>query len=75
MTLQLTVPNIACSACGDITKAVKAVDPTAIVQADAKTKLVSIETQTSETAVKETITAVGYSIGGSLKSRGSFGTR
>lgn len=54
MTLQLTVPNMACSACGEtITKAVKAVDPTATVQADPKTQLVSIETQQSETAIKQ----------------------
>lgn len=63
MTLQLTVPNMACSACGEtITKAVKAVDPAAVVQADPKTKLVDIETQASETAIREAITAAGYSI-------------
>jgi copper chaperone len=63
MTLQLKVPNMACSACGEtITKAVKAVDPTATVQADPKTKLVSIETQASETVVKQAITDAGYSV-------------
>ncbi len=63
MTLQLQVPNMACSACGEtITKAVKAVDPSATVQADPKTKLVHVETQASEAAVKEAITAAGYSI-------------
>jgi copper chaperone len=63
MTLQLTVPNMACSACGDtITKAVKAVDPTAMIQADPKTKLVSIETQQSETAIKQAITDAGYTV-------------
>lgn len=45
MTLQLTVPNMACSACGEtITNAVKAFDPAATVQADPKTKLVNVET-------------------------------
>jgi copper chaperone len=63
MTLQLTVPNMACSACGDtITKAVKAVDPTAMIQTDPKTKLVSIETQQSETAIKQAITDAGYTV-------------
>ncbi|QDL12638.1 copper chaperone (plasmid) [Brasilonema octagenarum UFV-E1] len=63
MNLQLNVPNMACSACAEtITKAVKAVDPTATVQADPKTKLVSIETQASQTLVKQAITDAGYSV-------------
>lgn len=63
MTLQLKVPNLACSACGEtITKAIAAIDPTATVTADPKTKLVSIQTQVSEAAVKEAITAAGYSV-------------
>ncbi len=63
MTLQLTVPNMACSACSDtITKAVLALDPTAQVEADPKTKLVKIASQQSETAIKEAITAAGYTI-------------
>jgi len=63
MTLQLTVPNMACSACGEtITNAVKAVDPVATVQADPKTKLVNIETQQSETAIKQAITDAGYTV-------------
>ncbi len=61
MTLELKVPKIACSACVDtITKAVTAIDPTAKVEADTKTKMVSVETQKPETAVKEAIAAVGY---------------
>ncbi len=63
MTLQLKVPNMACSACGEtITEAIKAIDPTAAVQTDPKTKLVSIETQASEVAIKEAITTAGYSV-------------
>lgn len=63
MTLQLKVPNMACSACSDtITKAVKAIDPAAIVQADPKTKLVEIDTQASEAAVREAITTAGYTV-------------
>lgn len=63
MTLQLTVPNMACSACSDtITKAVKAIDPAATVQADTKTKLVNIETQVAETTIKQAITDAGYTV-------------
>ena len=63
MTLQLTVPNMACSACSDtITKAIKAIDPAATVQADTKTKQVNIETQAPETAIKQAITNAGYTV-------------
>ncbi|MBD6617671.1 heavy-metal-associated domain-containing protein [Komarekiella sp. 'clone 1'] len=61
MTLKLTVPNMACSACANtITKALQAVDANADVQADPTTKLVSVETQASETVVKEALIAAGY---------------
>jgi len=61
MTLQLKVPDIACSACVDtVTKAVKSVDPTAQVEADSKTKLLRVETQQSETAIKAAIANAGY---------------
>lgn len=61
MTLQLTVPKLACSACvNTITKAVKTVDPNAVVQAEPKTKLVLVETQADQTAIKEAIAAAGY---------------
>ncbi len=52
---------MACSACvNTITKAVKAVDPNAAVQAEPKTKLVLVETQASETKIKQAIAAAGY---------------
>ncbi|MBG1271824.1 heavy-metal-associated domain-containing protein [Nostoc sp. WHI] len=61
MKFQLTVPNLACSACvNTITQAIQTVDNSAIVQADSKTKIVNIETQASETAIKEAIAAIGY---------------
>ncbi len=64
MTLQLKVPNMACSACGDtITKAIKTIDPIATVQTDPKTKLVEIETQaSSEAEISQAITAAGYTV-------------
>lgn len=62
-TLEFTVPNMACSACSEtIAKAVIALDPAASVQADPKTKLVKIETQASETAVKNAVVAAGYQV-------------
>lgn len=64
MTLQLKVPNMACSACGaTITEAIKAIDPNAIVQADPKTKLVNVDSQVSEVEIKQAITTAGYSVG------------
>jgi copper chaperone len=61
MTIQLTVPGMACSACADkITNAVKSVDANANVEADPQTKLVNVDTQASETAIKEALVAAGY---------------
>lgn len=63
MTLKLTVPDMACQACvGSITKAVTALDPAAQIDADPKTKQVTIETQADATAVKAAITAAGYTV-------------
>jgi len=63
MTLQLNVPDLACSACVDtVTKAVQAIDAAAQVSADPKTKQVSIDTSASEAAVKTAITDAGYTI-------------
>lgn len=63
MTLQFTVPNMACSACSDtITQAIRAIDPDAKVKADLKTKLVDIETQAAEADVKQAITTAGYTV-------------
>lgn len=63
MALQLKVPNMACSACSDtISQAIHAIDPTANVQADPKTKLVSIETKVAEPDIKAAIVAAGYTV-------------
>ena len=63
MTLQLKVPNMACSACGEtITKAIKAIDPVATVQTDSKTKLVEVDTQVSEAEILQAITEAGYTV-------------
>jgi copper chaperone len=63
MTLQLTVPDMACSACADtIAKAVASLDPTAKVEANPQTKQVSIQTQSMPEAVKAAIAAAGYTV-------------
>ena len=63
MTLQLKVSNMACSACiTTITNAITVIDPTAKVEADSKTKLVNIETQQSESAIKQAIALAGYTV-------------
>lgn len=61
--LQFTVPDMACSACADtITKAVHGVDAGASVSADPSTKIVVVETEASDTTVKEAIATAGYTI-------------
>lgn len=61
MTLQLTVPNMACDVCAkNITNAVKELDTKATVTADPKTKLVDIETETAETAIRAALEKAGY---------------
>jgi copper chaperone len=62
MTMQFKVPDMACDACvKTITEAIHNLDSQATVQADTKTKQVTIKTQASESSVKEAIAAVGYS--------------
>jgi copper chaperone len=63
MTLQLQVPNMACAACGTtITNAILALDPTAVVHTDPKTKSVTISTQAAEIEIGQAITLAGYSV-------------
>ncbi len=64
MKLQLKVPEMTCGGCvSTITKAVKTVDAHAIVQGDPRTKIVLVETQASEIAIKEAIAKAGYLAG------------
>ena len=61
MTLELKIPKLVCSGCvKTVTEAVKSGDTNATLEANVKTKVVSIETQSSETAIKDAIAAVGY---------------
>ena len=61
MTIQLRVPGMACGSCGKtITKAIQSVDPSAEVQTDPKSKQVTVESNASESSVREAIAAAGY---------------
>ncbi|PSF39573.1 heavy metal transporter [Aphanothece hegewaldii CCALA 016] len=63
MSFQVTVTDMACSACSDtITKAIQTIDPTAKVNADPKTKLVSVDTLASFSEIKQAITTAGYTV-------------
>jgi copper chaperone len=62
MTIEITVPDMACSACATtITEAIQQLDDQATVQTDLTTKQVTIASIASESAVKEAIAAAGYS--------------
>ena len=64
MTLQFTVPSMACASCAAaITRAVQEVDPQATVQGDPATKQVIVETQSAESTIREAIEAAGFPVG------------
>jgi copper chaperone len=61
MKLDLKVPEISCGGCVNaIANAVKTLDANAIVQGNPTTKIVSVETQVSETAIREAIAKIGF---------------
>jgi len=61
MTIQLNTPTLACSSCvNTVTAAIKNVDANAEVQANTKTKLIVVETQASELAIREALINAGY---------------
>ncbi len=61
MQLQLNVPNMACSSCAKtITNAIKEVDQDAKVEADPRTKRVDIETESSESSIKQALKNAGF---------------
>lgn len=63
MAIEFKVPDMACGACAEtITKAIKAIAPDAVVEADSKTKLVRVDTEVTETAIRSAITHAGYSV-------------
>jgi copper chaperone len=63
MALQMTIPDMACSACSDtITSAIQKIDAAATIQTDLKTKQVVVETQAAESVIKQAITSAGYTV-------------
>jgi copper chaperone len=61
MTIQLTIPDMACAVCaGKIEKAVQSIDPGAEFQADPVSKLVTIVTAGDKTQIQQAIQAAGY---------------
>ncbi|ANV82988.1 heavy metal transporter [Picosynechococcus sp. PCC 7003] len=61
MEFTITVPTIACEVCGQtITKAIQNQDQNAQVAVDIPSKVVSIQTTLSETALKNIITEAGH---------------
>ena len=63
MTMQLTVPTIACEVCANaITKAIQGADATATVAVDVTTKVVTVESQLSEIDLRQTIEAAGHEV-------------
>lgn len=64
-TLNLTVPDMACGACVEtITKAVQALDSTATVEADTKTKALTVTTSMSLEVISQAIADAGYTVNG-----------
>ena len=61
--LNLTVPDMACSACAEaITKAIQAVDAAASVQADMATKQVVVATSAESEQINQAIAQAGYTV-------------
>lgn len=61
MTVQFTVPDMACGACvSTIEKAVKAIDPAAEFEANTDSKVVKISTSQTADTMKQAIANAGY---------------
>jgi copper chaperone len=63
MSITLNVPSIVCDGCAStITKAIQNAQPTAQVQVDLTTKVVTVESDLPESTLKEAIAAVGHTV-------------
>ena len=63
MSLEMKVTSMVCEGCVEtVSNAIKKVDPAAQVTIDLPSKVVKVETQEKETAIKEAIVAVGHEI-------------
>jgi copper chaperone len=63
MSLKLSVPSIGCASCIEtITKAIHAVDSSAIITGDAPSKSLDISSQLPETKIRELIAIAGHKV-------------
>lgn len=63
MNLTLSVPSIGCASCIEtITKAIQAVDASAIVTGDSSTKSLDVESQLTEVKIRELIVIAGHKV-------------
>lgn len=63
MTMTLKVPSIKCEDCADtITKEIKVHDADANVRVDIEKKTVEVDTEMSESSVKQAITITGHEV-------------
>lgn len=61
MTLEFTIPKLACSACVEtVTTTVRGLDANAEVEADPTTKRVVISSSSPETDLRQALNAAGY---------------
>jgi len=63
MSLKLSIPSIGCASCIEtITKAIHAVDASAIITGEAASKSLDIESQLPETKIRELIKIAGHQV-------------
>jgi copper chaperone len=63
MTLEMKVNSMVCEVCAKtVTNTIKNVDAEAEVTIDLSTKFVKVETQASESSIKEAIAAAGHTV-------------
>jgi copper chaperone len=63
MTIQLTVPTIACEACAEaITKAIHSQDGAADVSVDVSKKVVTVAGQLNKADLRQVIEAAGHEV-------------
>ncbi|MGF1495446.1 MAG: heavy-metal-associated domain-containing protein [Elainellaceae cyanobacterium] len=63
MTMKLNVPTIVCQGCVDtITNVIKVADPQANVNVSIDDKMVNVDTEMSESSVRQAITSVGHEV-------------
>jgi copper chaperone len=61
MKLKFKVPDMTCGGCvSNITRAIKTIDADATVQGDPQTKIVLVETKSSEPEIKAVLAQAGY---------------